>query len=123
MAGTYIGVDAGKLGRPDTFDVTGAKWVDGRAVLIAYAGLCSIILAGFIPTAKANEEHIAHGGLGAEAVVASTSLCYMLVLPTRGEPLNFVVDSGVGEGLSAWMGVQPCGGQRGGDSSSRATST
>ena len=37
-----------------------------------------------------------------ETQAASSQLYFMLVLVTRGEPLNIVVNSGSGEGLVAW---------------------
>ena len=98
-----FGIDTRMLGRPDTFDGSESKWGDWRTVMKAYAALCNASLVSAMPASEVEAQEKRNSDLRDQLdVEASVALYYMLVLLTRNEPLNIVVNSGAGEGLLAW---------------------
>ena len=98
-----FGIDTRMLGRPDTFDGSESKWVDWRTVMKAPAALCNASLVTAMPATEVEAQEKRNSHLRDQLdVEASVVLYYMLVLLTRNEPLNIVVNSGAGEGLLAW---------------------
>ena len=96
-----FGIDTRMLGRPDTFDGSESKWSDWSTVMKAYAGLCNASLVTAIPAAEVEAQEKRNNDLRDQLdVEASVALYYMLFLLTRNEPLNIVVNSGVGEGFA-----------------------
>ena len=69
----------------------------------AYAALCNASLVSAMPASEVEAQEKRNSDLRDQLdVEASVALYYMLVLLTRNEPLNIVVNSGAGEGLLAW---------------------
>ena len=70
----------------------------------AYAALCntSLVSAMLVSEVEAPQEKRNSDLRDQLDLEASVALYYMLVLLTRIEPLNIVVNSGAGEGLLAW---------------------
>ena len=98
-----FGIDTRMLGRPDTFDGSESKWGDWSTVMKAYAALCNASLVTAMPATEVEAQEKRNSDLRDQLdVEASVALYYMLVLLTRNEPLNIVVNSGAGEGLLAW---------------------
>ena len=98
-----FGIDTRMLGRPDTFDGNESKWGDWSTVMKAYAALCNASLVSAMPASEVEAQEKRNNDLRDQLdVEASVALYYMLVLLTRNEPLNIVVNSGAGEGLLAW---------------------
>ena len=98
-----FGIDTRMLGRPDTFDGSESKWGDWSTVMKAYAALCNASLVSAMPASEVEAQEKRNSDLRDQLdVEASVALYYMLVLLTRNEPLNIVVNSGAGEGLLAW---------------------
>ena len=98
-----FGIDTRMLGRPDTFDGSESKWGDWSTVMKAYAALCNASLVSAMPSSEVETQEKRNSELRDQlGVEASVALYYMLVLLTRNEPLNIVVNSGAGEGLLAW---------------------
>ena len=98
-----FGIDTRMLGRPDTFDGSESKWDDWSTVMKAYAALCNASLVSAMPASEVEAQEKRNSDLRDQLdVEASVALYYMLVLLTRNEPLNIVVNSGAGEGLLAW---------------------
>ena len=94
-----FGIDTRMLGRPDTFDGSESKWGDWITVMKAYA-LCNASLVTAMPATEVEAQEKRNSDLRDQLdVEASVALYYMLVLLTRNEPLNIVVNSGAGEGL------------------------
>ena len=101
-----FGIDTRMLGRPDTFDGSESKWGDWSTVMKAYAALCNASLVSAMPASEVEAQEKRNSDLRDQLdVEASVALYYMLVLLTRNEPLNIVVNSGAGEGLLAWRRV------------------
>ena len=99
-----FGIDTRMLGRPDTFDGSESKWGDWSTVMKAYAALCNASLVSAMPASEVEAQEKRNSDLRDQLdVEASVALYYMLVLLTRNEPLNIVVNSGAGEGL-CWPG-------------------
>ena len=98
-----FGIDTRMLGRPDTFDGSESKWGDWSTVMKAYAALCNASLVSAMPASEVEAQEKRNSDLRDQLdVEASVALYCMLVLLTRNEPLNIVVNSGAGEGLLAW---------------------
>ena len=98
-----FGIDTRMLGRPDTFDGSESKWGDWITVMKAYAALCNASLVSAMPASEVEAQEKRNSDLRDQLdVEASVALYYMLVLLTRNEPLNIMVNSGAGEGLLAW---------------------
>jgi len=98
-----FGVDTRMLGRPDVFVGDDSRWPDWSTVVRAYSNVCNEKLAIAMPLAESTPDQPLNVTItDPETVAASTQLYYMLVLVTRAEPLNIVVNSGSGEGLVAW---------------------
>ena len=98
-----FGIDTRMLGRPDTFDGSESKWSDWSTVMKAHAALCNASLVTAMPASEVEAQEKRNSDLRDQLdVEASVALYYMLVLLTRNEPLNIVVNSGAGEGLLAW---------------------
>ena len=98
-----FGVDTRMLGRPDVFQGDESKWADWSTVLRAYGGICNSELLKAMPLAEAEAGDVSNAAVSKpEVVTASNQLYFMLVLITRNEPLNIVVNAGSGEGLLAW---------------------
>ena len=98
-----FGIDTRMLGRPDTFDGSESKWGDWSTVMKAYAALCNASLVSAMPASEVEAQEKRNSDLRDQLdVEASVALYYMLVLLTRNEPLNIVVNSGAGQGLLAW---------------------
>ena len=69
----------------------------------AYAALCNASLVTAMLATEVEAQEKRNSDLRDQLdVEASVALYYMLVLLTRNEPLNIVVNSGAGEGLLAW---------------------
>ena len=103
-----FGIDTRMLGRPDTFDGSESKWGDWSTVMKAYAALCNASLVSAMPASEVEAQEKRNSDLRDQLdVEASVALYYMLVLLTRNEPLNIVVNSGAGEGLLAWRRLGP----------------
>ena len=99
-----FGIDTRMLGRPDTFDGSESKWGDWSMVMKAYAALCNASLVSAMPASEVEAQEKRNSDLRDQLdVEASVALYYMLVLLTRNEPLNIVVNSGAGEGLTPSM--------------------
>ena len=98
-----FGIDTRMLGRPDTFDGSESKRGDWSTVMKAYAALCNASLVSAMPASEVEAQEKRNSDLRDQLdVEASVALYFMLVLLTRNEPLNIVVNSGAGEGLLAW---------------------
>ena len=98
-----FGIDTRMLGRPDTFGGSESKWGDWSTAMKAYAALSNASLVTTMPLSEVEAKEKRNSNLRDQLdVEASVALYYMLVLLTRNEPLNIVVNSGAGEGLLAW---------------------
>jgi len=98
-----FGVDTRMLGRPDVFIGEDARWPDWSTVVRAYSSVCNDKLAVAMPLAETSANQPVNANItDPDTQAASTQLYFMLVLVTRGEPLNIVVNAGSGEGLVAW---------------------
>ena len=98
-----FGIDTRMLGRPDTFDGSESEWRDWSTVMKAYAALCNASLVTAMPATEVEAQEKRNSDLRDQLdVEASVTLYNMLVLLTRNEPLNIVVNSGAGEGVLAW---------------------
>ena len=104
--GNY-GVDTKVLGRPETLDSEG-KWQDWSIIMRAYASVTNADLGHSMETVESmgdttdEERMVLNAALGENARNSSQQLYYMLVLLTRGESLNIIINAGIGEGLLAW---------------------
>lgn len=97
-----FGIDTRMLGRPEIFTGEEQRWSDWSTVLKAYAGLCDAALVDAMPRVEAAPAEGVNADLQPGERDASVALFYMLVLLTRNEALNIVINSGTGEGLLAW---------------------
>ena len=89
-----FGSDTRMLGRPDTFDGSDSKCGDWSTVMKACTSLCNASWVTAMPPSAVEAQEKRNSALRDQLdVEASVALYYMLVLLTRNEPLNMVVNS------------------------------
>jgi len=96
-------VDTRLLGRPESFDGVSVKWKDWPIVFRAYMGAAVPILRDLMARVEgALDQPALNAVLERQEEAASQQMYFVLVMLTKGEALDIVINSGQGEGLEAW---------------------
>ena len=99
-------VDTRGLGKPDSFDGSGAKWRDWKVVMTTYTAACNCELALLMTKAEMTEEPVVNAVLSIEGErQASEQLAFILVMVCRSAALDQVVNAGPAEGAGAWRSL------------------
>ena len=96
-------IDTRLLGRPEMFDSITVRWKDWPIVFRAYMGAAVPLLKDLMKDAEASDAPKLNVSLSNDdEMAASQQLYFVLIMQTKGEPLDIVVNAGNGEGLEAW---------------------
>ena len=95
-------IDTRMIGRPETFDGITTRWKDWPIVFRSYMGAAVPRLTDLMHQVEGSPEPAMNAVLPPEDARASQQLYFVLIMCTKGEPLDIVVNAGNGEGLEAW---------------------